>query len=185
MSPTANMVGPLVAGHLLGTFGAILVFIMVFSALSSSLDSLLAATSILIVEDIYRRHFRPDAGTRELRRATSVTILVLGVATWLLCLPKLSTLAEAAVFHRRIRRQHHLADRRRFVLAPHQSRGAVTAMLLGSAAGLYSYFAIGFYVAAVVGASLSMTIVLISTWLWPREFDWHTLHEPITHAEID
>ncbi|MGD8407951.1 MAG: urea transporter, partial [Thiohalophilus sp.] len=42
--PAADMVGPMVAAELLGFGGAVLVFIIVFSALASSLDSLLAAT---------------------------------------------------------------------------------------------------------------------------------------------
>ncbi|MDX1812145.1 MAG: urea transporter, partial [Gammaproteobacteria bacterium] len=49
--PAADMVGPMVAAKLLGVGGAILVFIVVFSALASSLDSLLAATSDLITQD--------------------------------------------------------------------------------------------------------------------------------------
>ena len=39
--PSSDMVGPLVSGRILGTTGAIVVFIVVFSALASSLDSLL------------------------------------------------------------------------------------------------------------------------------------------------
>ena len=50
-------------------------------------------------------------------------------------------------------------------------------MVLGSAAGLYSYFAIGFYVAALVGAAMSMLCVLLGTWLAPRDFDWKQLCE--------
>ncbi|MDX1519521.1 MAG: urea transporter, partial [Gammaproteobacteria bacterium] len=46
--PAADMVGPLVVGQVLGSVGSIIVFIVIFSALASSLDSLLAATSDLI-----------------------------------------------------------------------------------------------------------------------------------------
>jgi len=55
--PAADMVGPLVAAHLLGSGGAVLVFIVVFAALASSLDSLLAATADLILTDIYEGAF--------------------------------------------------------------------------------------------------------------------------------
>src|SRR6056297_3712638 len=44
--------GPLVAANLLGTAGALLVFVVVFCSLASSIDSLLAATADLIVNDI-------------------------------------------------------------------------------------------------------------------------------------
>ena len=45
--------------------------------------------------------------------------------------------------------------------------GATLAMLLGTGAGLYSYFAVGFYVAALTGAAVSMLTVIITTWLRP------------------
>ena len=92
------MVGPMVAAKLSGVVGAILVFIVVFSALASSLDSLLAATADLITQDIYRGHLRPDARESELRKAARMIILLLGVGTWLLCLPRLTTLAELLYF---------------------------------------------------------------------------------------
>jgi hypothetical protein len=50
-------------------------------------------------------------------------------------------------------------------------------MLAGTALGLWAYFAIGFYVAALVSAAVSMLIVLLSTWLRPAKFDWSTLNE--------
>ena len=53
--PSPNMEGPMVAASHLGNIGAIFVIIVVFSALASSLDSLLAATSDLLTEDIYRK----------------------------------------------------------------------------------------------------------------------------------
>src|SRR5690606_15969628 len=77
--PAPDMVGPLVAARLLGATGAIFIFIVVFSALASSLDSLLAATSDLIVQDGYRRHFRPRASDATMRYAAKVTIVLLGV----------------------------------------------------------------------------------------------------------
>ena len=52
---------------------------------------------------------------------------------------------------------------------------ATLAMLLGTGVGLYSYFAIGFYVAALSGAAVSMLTVIITTWLRPADFNWQTL----------
>ncbi|MFQ5535505.1 MAG: sodium:solute symporter family protein [Sphingomonadales bacterium] len=173
--PAADMVGPLVAANLLGTGGAILVFIVVFAALASSLDSLLAATSDLILRDIYKGHFRPRASESELSRAARWVVIGLGVLAWLLCLPRLTTLAEllyfmgafvastiwpiaAGLFWRRANRA-----------------GAALAMIAGSAIGLACYFLIGFYVAALISAAVSMGIVLLSTWLRPGDFDWAAL----------
>ena len=169
------MVGPLVAAKLLGAGGAILVFILVFAALASSLDSLLAATSDLILTDIYKGHFRPQATEAELAQAARWVVVGLGTLAWLLCLPRLTTLAEllyftgafvastiwpiaAGLFWRRV-----------------NPGGATLAMVAGTLAGLAGYFLIGFYVAALISAAVSMGILLLSTWLRPVDFDWALL----------
>ncbi len=55
-------------------------------------------------------------------------------------------------------------------------------MVLGSAAGLTCYFAVGWYVAALVGATVSMGVVLVSSLLSKKDdFDWSQLQED--HAE--
>jgi SSS family transporter len=173
--PAADMVGPLVAANLLGAGGAMLVFVVVFAALASSLDSLLAATSDLILTDIYKGHLRPKATEEEMARAARWVIMLLGIFAWLLCLPRLTTLAEllyftgafvastiwpiaAGLFWRRVNPQ-----------------GAAMAMVAGTVVGLAGYFLIGFYVAALISAAVSMSIVLLSTWLSPRDFDWAAL----------
>lgn len=175
--PAADMVGPMVAAELLGATGAVLVMIMVFAALSSSLDSLLAATSILVVEDIYRRHFRPHASAGEMRRAAARIIVGLGVLTWLLCAPRLTTLAELLYFTGAFVASTIWPIAAGLFWRRTNATAAIAGMVLGSAAGLYSYFAIGFYVAALVGAAMSMLCVLLGTWLAPREFDWAHLRE--------
>jgi hypothetical protein len=48
-------------------------------------------------------------------------------------------------------------------------------MALGTAAGLVAYSVIGFYVAALVSATVSMVVVLIASRLWPDDFDWRRL----------
>lgn len=175
--PAADMVGPLVAANILGATGAVLVLIMVFAALSSSLDSLLAATSILIVEDGYRRHINPQADSHTLRRATSYSIVGLGVLTWLLCAPRIATLAELLYFTGAFVASTIWPIAAGLYLRRANSAGAVAGMVLGSIAGLYSYFAIGFYVAALVGAAVSMICVVVSLWVGPASFDWRTLSE--------
>ena len=175
--PAADMVGPMVAADLLGVTGAVLVLIMVFAALSSSLDSLLAATSILVVEDIYRRHFRPHASAEQMRRAAAWIIVGLGVLTWLLCAPRLTTLAELLYFTGAFVASTIWPIAAGLFWRRTNPAAAVAGMVLGSGAGLYSYFAVGFYVAALVGAAMSMLCVLLGTWLAPREFDWALLQE--------
>ncbi|MCO6412423.1 MAG: sodium:solute symporter family protein [Thiogranum sp.] len=183
--PAADMVGPMVAANLLGVTGAVLVLLMVFAALSSSLDSLLAATSILVVEDIYRRHLKPHASAEDMRRAAARIIVGLGVLTWLLCAPRLTTLAELLYFTGAFVASTIWPIAAGLFWRRANAAAAVAGMVLGSAAGLYSYFAIGFYVAALVGAAVSMLCVVAGSLLAPREFDWKQLGEahPL-HKEV-
>lgn len=173
--PAADMVGPMVAAKLLGVTGAVLVFVVVFSALASSLDSLLAATSDLITQDIYRQHFRPQASAAELRMAAKGIIVLLGVVTWLLCVPRMTTLAELLYFTGAFVASTIWPIVAGLYWQRTNRAGASLAMLLGTAVGLYCYFAIGFYVAALIGGVVSMLIVIVSTLLWPQSFEWQSL----------
>ena len=173
--PAADMVGPLIAAKLLGVSGAILVFIVVFSALASSLDSLLAATSDLVLQDIYRGHLRPKASPDELARAARWVILGLGVLTWLLCLPRITTLAELLYFTGAFVASTIWPIAAGLYWKRVNPLGATLAMVLGTAVGLTAYFVIGFYVAALISAGVSMAIVVVTTWLWPNEFEWGRL----------
>ena len=175
--PAADMVGPMVAASILGTAGAVLVLIMVFSALSSSLDSLLAATSILVVEDMYRRHLNQQATADQLRRATVWVIVLLGLLTWLLCAPRIATLAELLYFTGAFVASTIWPIAAGLFVKRASAIGAVAGMVLGSAIGIISYFTIGFYVAALVGAAVSMVCVIIGIWMKPRDFDWRVLKE--------
>jgi urea-proton symporter len=175
--PAADMVGPMVAAEILGATGAVLVLIMVFAALSSSLDSLLAATSILVVEDIYRRHLKPAATAEQMRRATAWIIVGLGILTWMLCAPRITTLAELLYFTGAFVASTIWPVVAGLFWRRANAAGAVTGMVLGIAAGLYSYFAVGFYVAALVGAAVSMACVLLATLLKPAAFEWEGLRE--------
>lgn len=175
--PEADMVGPMVAADVLGAAGAVLLFVVVFSAIASSLDSLLAATSDLLAEDVYRRHLRPDATPAQMRRAASAIIVGLGAATWVVCALDLATLAKLLHFTGALVASTIWPIAAGLYWRRTNRAGAALAMVLGSAGGLAAYFAIGFYVAALVGAAISMATVLVSTWLWPADFDWRRLRE--------
>jgi SSS family transporter len=173
--PAADMVGPLVAAKLLGSSGAILVFIVVFAALASSLDSLLAATSDLILTDIYKGHLRPQASDEELARAARWVILGLGTLAWLLCLPRLATLAELLYFMGAFVASTIWPIAAGLFWRRANPHGAALAMIAGTLIGLTGYFLIGFYVAALISAAVSMGIVLLSTWIRPDTFEWERL----------
>jgi Na+/proline symporter len=175
--PSADMVGPMVAAKLLGTGGAILVFIVVFSALASSLDSLLAATSDLVLRDIYKGHLKPDASPAQLYRAARWVILGLGLFTWLLCLPRLATLAAVLHFMGAFVASTIWPIVAGLYWRRASAGGATLAMVMGTAAGLWGYFAIGFYVAALISAFVSMCIVLLARLRTTRTFDWNELRK--------
>ena len=173
--PAADMVGPLVAGNILGTAGAVIVFIVVFAALASSLDSLLAATADLITQDLYRGHVNPAATDQQCLRMSHRVIMGLGLFAWLLCLPRLTTLAGLLYFTGA------------FVAStiwpivfglyqrwPNQ-RSAALAMVAGSTLGLLAYFQIGFYVAALVSCGTSLLVMLPSILGKHQPFDFATL----------
>jgi len=175
--PSSDYVGPMVAAEVLGAGGAIVLFVVVFSAIASSLDSLLAATSDLVVEDLYRRHLRPNAAKGELRRASSFVILLLGVVTWLVVVLDLATLAQILNFTGALVASTIWPIAAGLYWRKTSAVGAALGMLLGSAGGLVAYFLIGFYTAALVGAAISMVCVLVATQIAPDDFDWQDLQE--------
>lgn len=172
--PSPDMVAPLVAGKLFGLTGAILVFIVVFAALASSLDSVLAATSDLLVKDIYKGHIRPGADEGELRKAAVYIILGLGLITWALALPRLSTLGSLLHFTGAFVASTIWPIAIGLLMRRGNGLQATLAMLLGTITGLYAYFAIGFYVAALVSAAVSM-LVMATAFLSRPNFNWESL----------
>ncbi|WP_417320647.1 sodium:solute symporter family protein [Emcibacter sp.] len=182
--PSPDMVAPLVAGKLFGLAGAILVFVVVFAALASSLDSVLAATSDLIVKDIYKGHFRPKATDWELRKAAVWIILGLGLFTWAMSLPRLATLGSLLHFTGAFVASTIWPITIGLLYRRGGGKLATLAMIAGTASGLYAYFAIGFYVAALVSAAVSMTVMLFA-FACRETFDWTTLGEngPLGNGE--
>ena len=87
-----DMTGPLIAGKLLGSTGAVLLFIVIFCSLGSSIDSLLAATSDLLAEDVYKKMLHPSVSDEGLRKVSTFIIIGLGILTWLICLPRVGNL---------------------------------------------------------------------------------------------
>ncbi len=172
-----DMVGPLVAGEILGPIGAMVVFIVVFASLGSSIDSLLAATSDLLTEDVYRKMIAPGSSEKHLRRMGAVIIVGLGIVTWVLCAPRLGRLEQVLFLSGPL-----VASAIWPVLAGLYWRktnrtGALLAMLSGSAAGLVAYYTLGWYTASLISALVSLVVVVSSTALAPQSYDWADLNE--------
>lgn len=175
--PSADMVGPMVAAEVLGKIGAVVVFIVVFSALASSLDSLLAATSDLVTRDIYHKYLKPKASDQHLLRFNRYSILGLGIVTWLFCLPQIATLGALLNFAGAFVASTIFP----IVLGLYQRKltgtYAAAAMALGTTCGLIGYFAIGFYVAALVSCIVSAALCGLGLLTSQARFDWQQLNE--------
>ena len=175
--PSADMVGPLVVAKVLGIGGAVGIFVIVFCSLASSIDSLLAATSDLLTEDVYRRLLRPSASPETLKTTAQWITLGLGLFTWLVCLPRIGTLASVLFFAGPLVGAMIWPIVTGLYWRRASTTGAVGGMLLGAGVGLISYFAIGFYVASLVATAVSMVWVLACALLSRSRFDWSQLRE--------
>ena len=177
-----DMVGPLVAANILGKAGAIVVFLVAFASLASSIDSLLAATSDLIAEDIYRKLLNPKASEQTLRKASAYIVVGLGVVAWLVCLPRIGTLATVLFFAGPMVGACVWPIATGLFWRKANAKGALWGMVLGTIIGLVAYFELGWYTASLVGAAVSMVVVLIATSVSKQDFDWRTLNE--AHPEL-
>lgn len=175
-----DMVGPIVAANILGPTGAIVVFIVLFSSLASSIDAVLAAISDLVTQDIYRKMFRPKATEKQLKRFAAGVILVVGFVAWLICLPRIGTLASVLFFAGPLVASTIWPIATGLFWEKANSKGALLGMLLGSVVGLISYFQIGWYASSLVSAVVSMITVLVCTYFFPTKFDWKILDEQKT-----
>ncbi|TWT93507.1 sodium:solute symporter family transporter [Neorhodopirellula pilleata] len=179
-----DTVGPLVAATLLGTGGALLVFVVVFCSLASSIDSLLAATSDLIVNDIIEPiHRQVSSGNRSRmtdatkRRASSIAIVCLGVLSWAVAYPNIGSLATVLFFAGPMVGSCIWPIVGGLYFRRPSPSAAGASMVIGTAVGLWSYFAIGWFVASLIGASVSGIVFGLLTWLAPDDFIFASLAE--------
>jgi Na+/proline symporter len=197
-----DTVGPLVAANLLGFAGALLVFVVVFCSLASSIDSLLAATSDLLVNDIIEPLFfasqgvpapqpsrdtleqdpppaaaplSPEALDRRKRRWASFSIIGLGLLAWGVAFPNVGTLATVLFFAGPMVGSCIWPIVGGLYWRRASPIAASAAMILGSTTGLIAYFAIGYFTASLIGAAVSGVVFGLLTWLYPDDFDFRRL----------
>ncbi|MDA8743004.1 urea transporter [Rubripirellula amarantea] len=183
-----DTVGPFVAATLLGTGGAFLVFVVVFCSLASSIDSLLAATADLIVNDIVEPISRKVTVTEPptqlsdsaKRQASTIAIIALGVFAWAFAFPNVGTLATVLFFAGPMVGSCVWPIVGGLYFRSPGPLAAGAAMVLGTASGLWAYFAIGWFVASLVGASVSGLVFGVITWLSPNNFEFENLANEAT-----
>lgn len=170
-----DTVGPLVAATLLGTGGALLVFVVVFCSLASSIDSLLAATSDLVVNDILEPLFPQQANDRTKRRWSTFSIVGLGFIAWVVAWPNIGTLATVLFFAGPMVASCIWPIVGGLYYRRASPPAACAAMVSGTAIGLLAYFTIGWFVASLVGATVSGIVFGLTTYLVPDQFDFDHL----------
>lgn len=170
-----DIVGPLIAAELLGSVGAVLVFIIVFCSLASSIDSLLAATSDLIINDIIKPAFKLKNETK-LRKASMYVILFIGFITWLISLPKIGSLATVLFFAGPMVGSLIWPILLGLYSQKANPHGVLSSIILGSASGLWAYFNLGWYTATLIATFVSFIIVSTSTLIRPHQFNWSDLN---------
>ena len=104
---------------------------------------------------------------------------MLGIGAWAACLPRLTTLASLLYFMGAFVASTIWPIAAGLYLKRASSIGASVAMLTGTILGLISYFMIGFYVAALVSAVVSMISVLLFMYIKPDSYSWQSLNRTV------
>jgi Na+/proline symporter len=175
--PQVNMVFPVVASQLLGAGGAAMVFVVVFASLTSTLDSLLASTADLVAEDVVFKLLNPRLSDAELKRATRLVVIGLGVVTLALSWPRLDSLASVLFFTGALVASTIWPVAYGLYWRSANRIAAIAAMVAGSGCGLLAYTLIAPYCAALISAAVSALVMAVGTQLWPERFSWHILKE--------
>ena len=173
--PQVNMTFPIVAAELLGGVGGLLIFIVVFAALASTLSSLLTTSATLITEDFYRRFVNPQATDDRVRNTARALIGALALLTIILAWNYLTSVYGILLLTGALVGSTVWPIAAGLYWEKTNPSAAFWAMLVGSISGLTFYFAVSSFAAALLGFAVSAVIVVGWTLISPREFDWRTL----------
>lgn len=166
-----STVGPVVAEFVLGqtalgAFSGIIILVILFCSIASSIDSLLAATSDLLVKDVYCGAMKRTLSDRNFRKVAGGAILLIAAIAWLLAIPawpvhKVLYSAGglvASLIWPVIAGLYWIRINPTIVMV-----GAV----IGCAAGYYCNFNLGWWTAALAGASVSMVFTFAGRYISP------------------
>ncbi len=172
----ANQTGPVVAQHVMtqagfGSAAGLIILVVLFCSIASSIDSLLAATSDLVLNDMSEHVFHRKPSEANFRRAAGIVTILIGLVAWALALPRWPIVnvlyssgplvaaliwpVIAGLYWRRINRSIAL--------------GGVVA---GSVLGVWAYYtpSLGWYTASLIGAAVSMIATIAARWIAPTPF---------------
>ena len=85
-----------------------------------------------------------DAGIEQLRRIAIIIIVLLGIITWLICLPRIATLGSLLQYLGAFVASTIWPIAAGLYLKKANATGAFLAMLVGTLSGIWAFFSIGF-----------------------------------------
>ena len=144
---------------------------MLFCSIASSIDSLLAATSDLILNDFSRKIGRAKPSEKNFRRGATIVTVSVGGLAWLLALPRWPLVdvlyssgpLVASLIWPVIAGLYWKKINRPLILA-----GIIIGCILGVSAYYHPKF--GWYTASLIGAAISMLITIAARWISPKPF---------------
>lgn len=169
-----NQTGPTVAAAVLGQsgFGMIsgaLILIVLFCSMASSIDSLLAATSDLLIRDVREGLLGKKHDEKDFRKIAGFVIIGVGLVCWLLAAPHWPIIQAlfisgplvgsliwpviAGLFWEKINRSL-----------------VVFGILAGCVGGLFAYFQLGWFTASLAGTAISMMFTISARYIAPTPF---------------
>ena len=178
-----NMVFPIVVSKLLGPLGAVLVLIIIYSALASTVSSVLTASANLLVQDIYHRAFHPEASDEQVVKYVRYTMVAMAAVTVLLVWNQPASMYQV-LYLTGSGVAATIWPIAFGVYNKHVNRKAVLiAMLLSVGFGLIAYFTVHSYAAPVTSALTGMVVIAIGSKIAPdKDFKWSTLNAQVTEA---
>lgn len=179
--PQVNMVFPIVVSKLLGPAGSVLVLIIIYSALASTVSSVLTASSNLLVQDIYKRAFKPNASDEQIVKYVRYTIVGMAVVTVILVWNQPASMYQVLY----LTGSAVAATIWPIAMGIYNSRvnrtAVLVAMICSVGLGLVAYFSISSYAAPVVSALVGLVIISIGTKLSPdTSFSFDQLDEQVS-----
>jgi Na+/proline symporter len=120
---------------------------------------------------------RPDASETQLRRLGSLVIIGLGLLTWLIALPRVADLNVVLFLSGPLVASVIFPVIGGLYWKRASASGAFWAILSGSTIGLITYYTIGWFAASLVGAAVSLVVMLLALKFAPATFDWARLNE--------
>ena len=161
--------------------GAVLVLIIIYSALASTVSSVLTASSNLLVQDIYKRAFKPDATDEQIVKYVRSTIVGMAVITVILVWNQPASMYQVLY----LTGSAVAATIWPIAFGIYNSKvnrtAVLVAMLCSVGFGLVAYFTISSYAAPVVSALIGLVVISVGTKFSPdNSFSFDQLDEQVS-----